>query len=309
MSLTMSPCSDDQFTCSDGECVKMAKRCDSRTDCRDGSDEEDCRKVVMEKGYSRVISPASEDSGNVRVDMTIIIDDILSIDEMKEQFIVKMTMVREWFDYRLTFLNLKEGFSHLNIMTSEEAKTIWYPSVNINNIEHYKKFRGTSIPSVTEIIPNNKFQFLLGGVSEEKNVQLFRGSENKMKVTKQWSVTYICHYNTLLYPFDTQTCRLEYLEDRPSMLLNPLQIGFNSNISLNRYFVRSIMMCHSTIVNQQAIFVEIQLGRPLVSSILTVFIPTTILTTISFMVRRLQNEFQDMVVEVNLTVLLVQATL
>ena len=68
-------------------------------------------------------------------------------------------------------------------------------------------------------------------------------------------------------------------------------------------------MCHSTIVNQQAIFVEIQLGRPLVSSILTVFIPTTILTTISFMVRRLQNEFQDMVVEVNLTVLLVQATL
>ena len=287
----------------------MQQRCDSRTDCRDGSDEVDCRKVSMDKGYSKSLTPGSTDEDKVTVDMTISIDDILRIDEINEEFVAKITMVREWVDYRLTFLNLKRDSSFLNTMTSEEENSTWFPRVEINNIENHNKFKRTSIADITKVIPNKEFEFQTGDVSQEKNVQLFKGSENKIMVRKQWSVTYICHYNTLMYPFDTQVCKMEFLSFYPSMHLNPVRIIFNQNISLNRYFVRNISMCRSTIANKPAVYVEVKLGRPLVSNILTIFIPTTILTAISFMVRLFAKDFPDMVVEVNLTVLLVQATL
>jgi hypothetical protein len=35
-------CSSAEFRCEDGQCIPKEKRCDTRTDCRDGSDELDC---------------------------------------------------------------------------------------------------------------------------------------------------------------------------------------------------------------------------------------------------------------------------
>lgn len=35
-------CSPAEFRCEDGQCIPEEKRCDTRTDCRDGSDELDC---------------------------------------------------------------------------------------------------------------------------------------------------------------------------------------------------------------------------------------------------------------------------
>ena len=128
---------------------------------------------------------------------------------------------------------------------------------------------------------------------------------------KWWSVNYICHYDTRMYPFDSQICSMQFLEGAgySKMDLRPHKLSYNAGISLSRYFVRGIRMCTSTVVGKQAIVVEVALGRPLMSNILTVFIPTTILLAISYMTRVFQEEFLDMVIQVNLTVLLVQATL
>jgi hypothetical protein len=35
-------CSPAEFRCEDGQCIPEEKRCDARSDCRDGSDELDC---------------------------------------------------------------------------------------------------------------------------------------------------------------------------------------------------------------------------------------------------------------------------
>ena len=61
--------------------------------------------------------------------------------------------------------------------------------------------------------------------------------------------------------------------------------------------------------NVEGIVVEISLGRPIVSNILTVFIPTITLMTVSFISRVFVDDYVDMVVEVNLTIFLVLATL
>ena len=130
-----------------------------------------------------------------------------------------------------------------------------------------------------------------------------------MTLSKEWSVEFICHYNTEKYPFDTQICKMQFVEGYSMMNLNPVKLRFNQNISLNSYFVRGVKMCRTVVVGKQAIVVSVTLGRPLVSNVLTVFIPTTILMAISYMARVFEGDYLDMVVEVNLTVLLVQATL
>ena len=54
---------------------------------------------------------------------------------------------------------------------------------------------------------------------------------------------------------------------------------------------------------------EVTLGRPIINNLLTVFIPTMLLVMISFTVRLFAEEYIDMVIQVNVTVMLALATM
>ena len=55
--LKLSGCGEEEFTCSDGQCIDINRRCDQIVHCRDRSDEKDCKLVVLEEGYSKNIIP------------------------------------------------------------------------------------------------------------------------------------------------------------------------------------------------------------------------------------------------------------
>ena len=59
----------------------------------------------------------------------------------------------------------------------------------------------------------------------------------------------------------------------------------------------------------KAIVTEVTLGRPIISNLLTVFVPTMLLVIISFAARFFAEDYIDMVIQVNLTILLVLATM
>ena len=102
---------------------------------------------------------------------------------------------------------------------------------------------------------------------------------------------------------------MEFVKGTDFTDLQPIELEFNREISLDRYTINSIEMCNSMVGNTDGIVVEINLGRPIVSNILTVFIPTITLMSVSFITRVFVEDYVDMVVEVNLTIFLVLATL
>ena len=59
----------------------------------------------------------------------------------------------------------------------------------------------------------------------------------------------------------------------------------------------------------KAIVVDITLGRPIVSNLMTVFVPTMLLVVISFTARFFAEDYIDMVIQVNVTVMLALATM
>ena len=57
MTLKMSGCEEEEFTCNDGQCIDINLRCDQIINCRDKSDEENCQLMVLESGYKKNVVP------------------------------------------------------------------------------------------------------------------------------------------------------------------------------------------------------------------------------------------------------------
>ena len=88
-SLTLSTCKETEFTCSNGLCIDIEKRCNARTDCRDKSDEVGCLRIKPEKSYQKYIAPLpplDQNSSKIIIEVSVDIVDILEIDEKASIF-------------------------------------------------------------------------------------------------------------------------------------------------------------------------------------------------------------------------------
>ena len=164
--------------------------------------------------------------------------------------------------------------------------------------------RGIDIRHTLEVIPNDNFTFLA-----ENNMHIFKGSEHILSLTRESVVDWKCKYAYQWYPFDTQICRMEFVSTKYQTDVYLSRLTFNKNIYLSRYSLSNIRMCKSSIDEMRAIIVEVTLGRPVMNNLLTVFVPTMLLVIISFTARFFAADFIDMVIQVNLTILLVMATM
>ena len=67
---------------------------------------------------------------------------------------------------------------------------------NVRNKEDTKQ---TEVLDVLEVIPNADFKY-----DTEDNMHVFKGSENALSLTREYSVEWKCEYVYHWYPFDTQ---------------------------------------------------------------------------------------------------------
>ena len=91
--------------------------------------------------------------------------------------------------------------------------------------------------------------------------------------------------------------------------LIPLSVNYKGSKDLNQHSVDGVFMCSMNIEKGSGIMVEVILSRPLFGTILTVFLPTSLLVILSQMVQIFSSHYIELVIEVNLTILLVLVTM
>ena len=119
--LLLTGCDADQFTCDDGSCVHILSRCNNLQDCRDVSDEKNCMLVFIdqEKYLRDKTPPALGHQEKLPVNVSVFINQIISISEVGKKINIQFELELTWFDSRLQYFNLKDN-EPMNSLTLSE---------------------------------------------------------------------------------------------------------------------------------------------------------------------------------------------
>ena len=205
---------------------------------------------------------------------------ILEIGEVAMLYRTQFTVNLEWLDPRIIFYNLHEN-QGLNALVEEEKNMIWTPRLILDNTDA-KTRTTTDEESIISI--RREGDFTQSTVESIDNIYMFQGLDNVLDMNRVYETEWICDYQMNWYPFDTQKCRMTFAVTKD--MNNFIRIIGNGHtytgpVELTQYFVRNSEMFPEMIGGrQQSIVLEVTLGRRLLGTILTIFLPTVLLNVI-----------------------------
>ena len=310
MQLLLSNCNPDQFTCNDGTCIPLQTRCDKNPNCADLSDEKECKIVSLDiEQYLKDDTPPPLSPGKrLEVILSLDVQNILDIQEVQKILALKFNMEANWKDSRLQFYNLKED-EELNTLMFSEKQQIWVPTILFSNTRD----------DLTST--NDKYAFAkvirsmngtLLSLESNEDILEYKGSENEIKINRIYEVDFICDYNMRFYPFDIQVCTLDLVIDGNTAKfidLLPGLLEYSGSTDLAQYYVMDYQIYSQPIKGKGGVQVSITLGRRLLGTVLTVYVPTVLLNIIGHSTNYFKDFFFEAVVTINLTCMLVLVTL
>ena len=207
--LKMSGCEENEFTCDDGQCVRMDLRCSHLPDCRDKSDEENCNILIIEDRYKKKIPPYSLHAP-VNVSVSIELLRIVDINEEGHSIDIQFDISLMWKDNRVTFLNLRLNDS-LNVLTEEDIDKLWLPKLIYENTDQKETTRlaeyGKGEWETEVIVRCEEKRGEMSGLEYVDESEKFKGSENSFVMNQTYTHTFQCDYKHSYYPFDTQVSK------------------------------------------------------------------------------------------------------
>ncbi|MPC80425.1 SCO-spondin [Portunus trituberculatus] len=132
--LSLSPCEDNEFTCSTGDCVPRGLRCDFRYDCSDGSDEEMCGVVELKDHLQKELPPPGVDGGPLTVTPSLTLSRIADVDDIAMAVTLEFRVSLVWTDSRLRMRHLRLN-KNGTILTEADAQNVWQPRYSLVNLE------------------------------------------------------------------------------------------------------------------------------------------------------------------------------
>ena len=114
------------------------------------------------------------------------------------------------------------------------------------------------------------------------------------------------------YPFDSQTCSLDIVlsvVQAPFCRLEASSLAYLGPTDLVQYLVRDASIATILVRGRQGVRVRLVLGRRILSSILTVYLPTVLLNIMGHVTVYFKPFFFEAIITVNLTVMLVLTTM
>ena len=212
--LKLTGCRSDEFTCDDGQCIKMERRCDQVTgkepNCRDKSDENGCQLIVFENNHNKNIPPI--ESGRcgcvipTNVSISITLMKVVDIEETDHSIQLQFQISLQWKENRVKFLNLKKNTA-LNSLTDADMRTIWLPLIVFDNTDQKDVTRlGMDWEWITLVTVSRSStkKFTRSGLDQIDEAEIFEGAENTLTMNQTYTLEFQCKYHLQRYPFDTQ---------------------------------------------------------------------------------------------------------
>lgn len=129
VTLRMTSCKDQQFSCNDGTCIHLHQRCDMEVNCPDDSDEVNCSFVVLPEGYNDMTPPPRADpSSPINVSLHIHIFSIRAFDLTGFNYVCELEVRIAWNDMRVQFHHLNDA-EFLNAIHLGDTNKPWMPEV------------------------------------------------------------------------------------------------------------------------------------------------------------------------------------
>ena len=204
--LKLSGCQDGEFTCNDGQCIKMEERCDQIVHCTDDSDENECTLIVFKSGYNKKVSPftfnhKSKAIKPIHVNVSTSLMNVMEISEVNHIIQLKFGLTLEWYENRANYYNLNENEA-LNALSDTELENLWIPYIIFQNTDNNEAVTINGVRSTVFITRESDFQKSSIHDADEKHI--FEGAENKLTISQTYSKSFHCTYLLHYFPFDTQ---------------------------------------------------------------------------------------------------------
>ena len=160
----------------------------------------------------------------------------------------------------------------------------------------------------------------------EDNIYIYEGNENPLTSSRIYNVEFICDYYLLYYPFDTQTCRMDFRmkgdfgsivdlnpgkassskvnrnEDIRTCTVSLGNLTYSGPVDLTVYFIRDYKM-ETWDLNDgtKGVTIQIRLGRRLLGIVLTTYLPTFLLLIIVNSTHYFKAFYFEAIVTTNVT--------
>ena len=220
--------------------------------------------------------------------------------EIEQILQLKFRLRMTWFDARLDFFNIKQDET-MNVISIDELNQIWLPIIIFHNTERGQRTINDD-ESFSTI--NRTGQGIGSDSSISEDIDIYKGSENSISMSRLYNIDFFCDYDMRWYPFDAQTClMIMKLGGGTNKLvsLSPGLLKYLGPEELTQYYVKKYSMEETSVENEKGLSISITFGRRLLGTILTVYLPTVLLNVIGHATNFFKPFFFEAVVTVNLT--------
>ena len=178
-------------------------------DCRDDSDEEECRILDLKRSYSKFSPPVQRQEGSqvleaVMVNISFTLQDISLIREARNEISLKFSTTIAWIESRATYHNLKVDQAE-NVLKKEDEDKLWIPKLIFENSK--EKHDTTRNLEGTQFFIRREGNASWSKSDIAEDILLFEGAENPIVMVFSTTLVFNCFYDLELFPFDTQVKR------------------------------------------------------------------------------------------------------
>ena len=147
----------------------------------------------------------------------------------------------------------------------------------------------------------------------EDEIEIFSGSENRLTMRQTYTKTFQCQYQLHHYPFDTQVCYMLIVVSDLHMKninLRPDVIELRENKELTMYIISRWQLAYNVEEDPKSgVKMMIVLKRRIQNEFLTTYVPSILLTLITFATMHFKPFYFEAALTVNLTTMLVMTTI